>query len=136
MNRSAKSIPADAVFLDANVLLEILLGRPKQAAARKFIQAQSGTLCISTLTAHLVVHFGQAIVGLPILRAFLADYTVLALEPADFEWAFANIRNKDFEDALQLAVAIRNGCGYFMTFDKALVADYKGLPAIQAKLIS
>lgn len=95
-------MPTDTAFLDANILLEIILSRPKENAARQFIEKQSGVLCISTLTAHLIVHFGQSIVSLPILRAFLADYQLFDLTPTDFEWASANTRNKDFEDALQV----------------------------------
>ncbi len=126
---------ADSVFLDANILLEILLNRQNGATARKIIEKHSDNLCISALTAHLVTHFGQAIVELSVLRKFLADYTILALEAADFEWAFTNLRNDDFEDALQLATAIRNGCNQFMTFDKTLVTAYKDLSPIKVQLV-
>lgn len=124
------------MFLDANVLLEIILGRNKEAAARKFIERNSENLYISALTAHLVVHFGKSIVALPVLRKFLADYTILSLDDADFEWAFTNIRGGDFEDALQIAVAVRNGCNELITFDKKLVSTYQELPSIQSKLLS
>jgi predicted nucleic acid-binding protein len=126
----------DSVFLDANVLLEIVLGRPQEATARRFLESQNGTIYISALTAHHVVHFGQVIVDLPILRSFLLDYTVLSLESSDFEWAFIHARNKDFEDALQLGVAIRNGCRQFVTFDKALATTYEKLPSIKTHLLS
>src|ERR1022692_4608687 len=106
MSQLPGNTSVDSLFLDANILLEIVLGRKQEAAARKLIENQSEHLFISSLSAHLVVHFGQAIVDLRILRKFLADYTILALDSIDFEWAFANIRNQDFEDALQLAVAI------------------------------
>ena len=129
-------MPANAVFLDANVLLEILLARNKEAAARKLIENTRDNLYISALTAHLVVHFGKSIVALPVLREFLADYIVLSLENADFEWAFTNIRGGDFEDALQIAVAIRNGCSQLVSFDKNLATAYKDLPSIQTKLLS
>jgi len=73
------------VFLDANVLLEIILDKNKQTIARKIIESNSENLYTSALTAHLVVHFGKAIVGLPVLRKFFADYTVLSLESTDLE---------------------------------------------------
>ncbi|HTE22054.1 MAG TPA: PIN domain-containing protein [Candidatus Limnocylindria bacterium] len=136
MSQSQKNTSANAVFLDANVLLEIILGRNKEAAARKFIERNSENLYISALTAHLVVHFGKSIVALPVLRKFLADYTILSLDDADFEWAFTNIRGGDFEDALQIAVAVRNGCNELITFDKKLVSTYQELPSIQSKLLS
>jgi len=136
VSQSQKNTSANAVFLDANVLLEIILGRNKEAAARKFIERNSENLYISALTAHLVVHFGKSIVALPVLRKFLADYTILSLDDADFEWAFTNIRGGDFEDALQIAVAVRNGCNELITFDKKLVSTYQELPSIQSKLLS
>jgi len=136
MTQLQKNTPTDALFLDANVLLEIVLGRKKEATVRKLIESHSEFLFISALTAHLVVHFGQTIVDLSVMRKFLSDYTILSLEPVDFEWAFSNIRNRDFEDALQLAVAIRNGCNKFITLDKTLAASYKDLLPIQTQLLS
>jgi predicted nucleic acid-binding protein len=123
------------MYLDANILLEILLDRPNGKSARRLIEEQSDEIFISTLTAHLVTHFGISIVDLPILRTFLADYTILSLEANDFEWAFTNARGSDFEDALQLAVAIRNGCEEFVTFDKHLAELYKDLIQIKVTLL-
>jgi predicted nucleic acid-binding protein len=127
---------AESIFLDANILLEIILKRPKQSLARKLIKTHSEDLFISALTAHLIIHFGQTIVDLPILRSFISDYTVLALDPVDFEWAFSSLRNTDFEDALQLSVAIRNGCNHFVTFDKSLATTYKDLIPIRTRLLT
>ncbi len=123
------------MYLDANILLEILLDRPNAARAHQFIEEQDGQIYISALTAHLVVHFGKAIVDLPILRSFLSDYVVLGLDETDFEWAFTNTRDNDFEDALQLAVAIRNGCQEFVTFDKHLASTYKNLIQLNVSLL-
>jgi predicted nucleic acid-binding protein len=124
------------MYLDANILLEILLSRPNEKSARKLLEEQNGELFISALTAHLVTHFGKSIVDLTVLRAFLADYTILSLEANDFEWAFTNARDDDFEDALQLAVAIRNGSEEFITFDKHLAELYKNLIQIKVRLLS
>ena len=124
------------MFLDANVLLEVLLGRNNEPQARSFLTAHSKQLFISSLTAHLIVHFGQAIVALPIIRRFLSDYSILELAAADFEWAFNNLRNNDYEDALQLAVAIRHGCSQFVTLDKTLALAYASLMPIEVILIN
>jgi predicted nucleic acid-binding protein len=125
----------NSVYLDANVLIEIILERGHQAAAKAVLEGARHDLRISALTAHLVVHFGVTRVDLPIIRKFLGDYQILPLEQADFEWAFVNARNQDFEDALQLAVAIRNGCDRFITFDQTLYRAYKQLPSIKLELI-
>lgn len=127
---------SDQIFIDANVILEIILSRPMENAARQLLKIAGPRPCISALTAHLIVHFGLGLTDLQVLRQLLADYEVLALKAVDFEWAFTNARNNDFEDALQLAVAIRNGCQTFVTFDKSLHSAYKTLPNIRLRLLS
>lgn len=134
MSRSLASTSDSSIFFDANILLEVVLGRDKELLARSLLEKHTGTICISALSAHLVTHFGQAVVTFPVLRKFLSDYTILDLKAVDFEWAFTNIRNNDFEDALQIAVAVRNGCSDFITFDAALASAYKDLPSIKVQL--
>lgn len=126
-------MPDKLIFLDANILLEILLERKNDKVARRFIKNNAGHLAISALTAHLVVHFGSKVVDLPILRQFLGDYYMLEMTYMDFDWAFNNARSSDFEDALQLAIAIRNGCNEFVTFESQLYKVYKDLPTIKVK---
>lgn len=128
-------MPDKLIFLDANVILEILLERKNDKVARRFIKNNAGHLAISALTAHLVVHFGSKVVDLPILRQFLGDYYMLEMTYMDFDWAFNNARSSDFEDALQLAIAIRNGCNEFVTFESQLYKVYKDLPTIKVKLL-
>lgn len=137
MNLSLTNIQADSIFLDANILLEIILERHNMQLAKEFLLKYSdNSLFISALTAHLIIYFGQKRVDLPILRHFLEDYTVLPLDPVDFDWAFNNIRNNDFEDALQLAVAIKNGCISFVTFDKTLFETYASMKNISINLLA
>ncbi len=136
MNLSLTSTQASNVFLDANIVLEIILERHKQQLAKDLLAKYSDNLNISALTAHIITYFGLQRVDLPVLRLFLKDYNVLSLESADFGWAFNNIRNNDFEDALQLGVAIRNGCTSFVTLDKLLVDTYASLKNISVQLLS
>jgi predicted nucleic acid-binding protein len=136
MNLSLTSTQASSVFLDANIVLEIVLERQNQQLAKDLLSKYSDNLNISSLTAHLITYFGQKLVDLPLLRSFLEDYIILSLDSIDFEWAFNNIRNNDFEDALQLGVAIRNGCASFITFDKPLVDAYANLKNISVQLLS
>ena len=125
----------NSIFLDTNILLEILLNRKGDTIARDYLAKHAGSLHISALTAHLVTHFGIEFVDLSVLKIFLNDYYIEALTDQDFEWAFLNARDSDFEDALQLAVAIRTGCRVFATFDKSLYETYKGLPVIKVALL-
>lgn len=128
-------MPDKLIFLDANILLEILLERKNDKVARRFIKDNAGHLAISVLTAHLVVHFGTKVVDLPVLRQFLGDYYMLEMAYMDFDWAFNNARSSDSEDALQLAIAIRNGCNEFVTFESQLFKVYKDLPTIKVRLL-
>lgn len=124
---------SDRVFFDANVLIEIVDKRLHQVQAMKAIQQTRGQLYISTLSSCFVVYIGGKHLTLNLLEVFLSDFTMLSLEPEDVRWAFDNIRNTDFEDALQLAVAIRNGCTEFVTFDAKLARTYGDL--IKIKLL-
>lgn len=118
------------IFLDANVLLEVVLARAKQTQARSLITRHENRMMISPLTSHLVVHFGYPTYELSDLRRFLAGFTTAALTATDVEWAFTNIVGSDFEDALQIGVAIREGCREFVTLDQKLVKRYSKLPQL------
>jgi predicted nucleic acid-binding protein len=65
----------------------------------------------------------------------MQDYVMIELSADDFAWAFDNARDDDFEDALQLAVAIRTGCDTFVTFDKQLAKNYNNLPTLKVVLL-
>lgn len=123
-------------FLDANVLIEVIDHRKNLQLAVDTIAKSPNKPAISALTAHLVMYFGGKHAELDQLEGFLGDFTVLALESSDFEWAFRNIRGTDFEDALQIAVAVRNGYQQFVTFDAKLHKLYKTLPNIEIVLLT
>lgn len=124
------------LFIDANVLLEIVYERARAKDAMEIVRRGEDNVSISPLTAHLVMYFGLKIASVDALRTLLSDYTILSLEAVDVDWAFTNMRDNDFEDALQLAVAIRNGCQTFVTFDKKLYKTYKTLPQLNLKLVA
>ena len=126
----------DKVFLDANIILEILLDRKNNLKARKLIAAHAGKLYISSLTVHIAVYFGQQEQELPVIKTLLSDYHIESLTSQDTAWAFNNVRNDDFEDALQLAIAIRANCQEFVTFDKTLFDTYKDLATIKVVLLN
>lgn len=117
------------VFVDANITLELLLpDRPRVPQVAEILGAESD-LTISALTGHLVWHFGRR-QGLSdqIIAKHAGSYKMLPLYPSDFAWALANERGKDFEDALQVAVALRSGCERFITLDQSLAKRYTHLP--------
>lgn len=121
------------VFLDANVLLEIIYDRPKAQLVHDILVKNRGNIYISPLSVHLILYFGLRVANLKTLETFITDYKILSMDSHDIRWAFTNVRNNDFEDALQLAVAIRNGCDEFITQDKDLISKYSDLPTIAVR---
>ncbi len=117
---------ADSIFLDANILLEIIHERERFDDAVAYVRTHAGRLCISALTVHLVMYFGSKVTEVKVLRQFLSDYRVLPVSVGDIDWAFDHIRGGDFEDALQVACAVNSGCTRFVTLDAALARRYKG----------
>ncbi|HSH18020.1 MAG TPA: PIN domain-containing protein [Candidatus Saccharimonadales bacterium] len=118
------------VFLDANILLELILPDRKQAVSvDRTLAGLAEPTAISMLSLHLVYHFGRkAGIQDVHLRAVLAPHELLSSQPADYEWALEHEDGVDFEDALQLAAALRAGCERFMTLDQALARRYGGQP--------
>lgn len=123
------------VYFDANVLMESVESRSRVGEADSVIQKNFGNMYISALTVHLVMYFGLKAYSADVLKAFLTDFTVLAVEPSDVAWAFDHMVKNDFEDALQVSVALRAGCEVFYTFDRNLYVAYKNLPNLTIKLL-
>lgn len=117
------------ILLDANFLLELLLdGRTNAPAVEKWLTTNEAPLCVSMLTIHLVMHFGlKAGLDLPDIKLFLSDYSQEGLLPEDYSVALSLLRNRDHEDALQLAVAERTGCKAIVTLDQRFADTYKDL---------
>jgi hypothetical protein len=55
-----------------------------------------------------VFHFSRKVASRADIRVFLNDYQMQSLTPADFEWAYQFGDVYGFEDALQVALAIRS----------------------------
>ena len=62
-----------------------------------------------------------------LIASILDSCTLLELKPEDYHWARKNEQGKDFEDALQMACAVRNSCEQFVTLDKGFAKKYQGL---------
>ena len=116
------------VFVDANIVLEILLSRENKTRAARLL-AGSDTCCLSVLSCHLVWYFGRKDgVADCIIQETIENFELLDSSAADYEWALRHEEGKDFEDALQVAAALRGGCDTFLTFDRRLAKRYKNLP--------
>ena len=118
------------VFLDANVVLEIILrDRAKRVQVENYLSLVSEPTAISILSVHLIMYFGRkAKAKDEFLEEAIGQNELLDLLPEDYKWALKNEPRKDFEDALQVAVAIRTGCEKFVTLDDKLGKAYANFP--------
>jgi predicted nucleic acid-binding protein len=115
------------ILLDANVLLEMLIaGGAKKEAVYKWMEKNTEDFCITMLTVHLILHFEMKDrLNISDIKTFLADYPKVALLPEDYVAAVGILKDKDHEDALQLAIAERIGCTSIVTLDKKFSEIYK-----------
>src|SRR5690606_30342736 len=116
---------------DANVALDTLLPdrtHNREAVAWMESRRSQGSFCLSMLTVHLVLYFGsKAGLSLAQLKAYLAQFTHIALLPEDYQTALTLIRDNDHEDALQLATALRTNCTAIVTLDRDFATNYAHL---------
>src|ERR1700745_1531995 len=103
------------IFIDANVLLEVIQRREHVAACESFL-SNNEDKAISTVTLDLVMYFVERdkLAWKPV-KSFLESLHWLPIVDADAQWAFMNFGGDDFEDALQVACAVRESCSGFAT---------------------
>lgn len=107
------------LFLDANVLLEILLVRPQEPGIVRFLAGRDRRHYISALTVHLCYHYCPR-QGVPpeLLAEFLQNFDILPLDHSAVRLAQRRFDGRDFEDCLQAAAAELGGCDEILTLDK------------------
>lgn len=114
------------IFLDANILIELIVpGRAHYKQVRELINEYDDAVT-TTLSAHLAWHFGRQ-AGVPddLIAGIVEPCRLIAVTSKDYYWARQNEEGQDFEDALQVAVAIRSGCEIFVTLDRSLSKRYR-----------
>lgn len=106
--------------------MEILEKRQRlPAVIRALNQNRSQEVAVTTLTLSNVFYLvergkGEVVVADKLLKT----YKTIGVIEQDAHWAFDHYKGKDFEDALQIAAAIRAKCTVFMTLDAALSQKY------------
>ncbi len=113
------------VYLDANILLEILFHRARYDKVVELLGSiDEVQFCVSVLTIDLVMYFVE-IEKQPKDKAweFIEKYKKLDMTIGDIEWAHDNDRG-DFEDALQIGCARRHKCTQFITLDQGIERQY------------
>lgn len=110
---------------DVNVLLEVLLRGRKKSNVASTILSRTQQAYISPLSAHIYVHFGKKENhNIADLLEDLQNYKITDMGEPAVRWAIRNRQDDDFEDALQIACAVLEGCGKFVTFDANLSKKY------------
>ncbi len=119
------------ICLDANVLIDIILDRQHFKACRQYIDLAKDDMSITMLSLDLIMYYAESN-KLPLrpIEQFLRLFTWLPMTDADAAWAYAHYKAKDFEDALQVACALRERCKTFATLDAPLSKKYSGQIAI------
>ncbi len=123
------------IAVDANLLLELIENRRRVGAVCEAIAAfgQLGEEAgISTLSLSHAFYLAEAHkIPLDRVEKLIAAYKIYDVAASDVEWALAHYKGKDFEDALQIAAALREKCTAFLTLDAPLAKKYGKLLSIK-----
>lgn len=123
------------IAVDANIIMELLENRryvqPVRDALRNF--AKTGEIAgVSALSVSNVFYLAESHkLTLKDVEKVIRSFKVFDVVSADVDWAFAHYKGKDFEDALQVASALREDCTVFLTLDTALAKKYSKFLKIQ-----
>jgi predicted nucleic acid-binding protein len=123
------------IVLDANVLLEILEQRSYYDDVIVVLEKQAkrgSDFAVSTLTVSNTFYLAERH-KIPTKRVeqLVESYKILSVLPDDVSWALAHYKGADFEDALQIAVSLREKSENFLTIDEQLTKKYSKFLAIE-----
>jgi predicted nucleic acid-binding protein len=119
---------ASRAFVDASVVLEILLQRAQASVCVARLSNPQTSYYISTLTVHLAYYFGEKLHLDPTnVEALVAIFGLLSIDARTVKLAQVRYQNRDFEDCLQAASAEIGDCQQIITLDKKF-ADHSGTP--------
>ncbi len=110
----------ELIFLDTNVLMELLFRRPQHDLVLASVMAlpEQAIVCTSVLSAAILLYFVETEkLDKTVAYGFVKGYKILNMTHADYLWAEENDQG-DFEDALQVGCAKRHGCSSLLTLDK------------------
>ena len=114
------------VFVDTNVLMELLFERSSHDLAKDTILALAtdDIVCTSILSISTLLYFVESErFDKTTAHNFMNSFKILDMNQEDYIWATANDQG-DFEDALQTACARRHTCSSLITFDKKFDSMY------------
>jgi len=115
------------IVLDTNIIMEILEQRSLHQSVGQAIAAHGSKarISLSTVTVSTVFYLAERHkISIKRTEALVVRYDYIDVLSRDVLWALDHYQQKDFEDALQIAAALREGCKTFMTLDKKLANKY------------
>lgn len=115
------------LFLDVNIILEILLNRPKAFFCLEECKKHS-QLFISPTCIHIIYYFAEkAGIDKKIVQDLLTDFTILNSGREQLNIAQKIYDGKEMEDALQIACATGNNISKVFTLDTKMIKKYSSL---------
>lgn len=119
------------VFIDTNILLEVIFVRNNYKICRKLILDNYKKSYISALSIHICNYFIEKYkLNLEDYKEFFNSFEIVTLDAKLLELAYQN-HNKDFEDSIQISSAISAKCDKFITLDQKLLKNYNQLINIE-----
>ncbi|MEI6728332.1 MAG: PIN domain-containing protein [bacterium] len=113
------------LFLDANIILEILFKREKYELCLLECQKHE-SICISPTSIHIIYYYAEkAKLDLAEVEKMLGDIAILPFTQSEFKLALSLFKNKDMKDALQVATAINSEVEAIFTLDLAMINKYQ-----------
>ena len=129
-----KNYPSKTVFLDTNVLLNVLLVREGEESARQILEMGAKRqlrICFSSLTVANEAYIARKAYPkselMEVFQLYLKKYVILPNNDMGIMFAM-NSDCPDFEDALQIACAEAELCDAIITCNTSHFAPYTDIP--------
>lgn len=115
----------ESLYLDANILMEIIFQRPKAKKCLETI-SQAKNLFVSSLSVHIVMYYLEKDAPDLILdfQEILGEFFVLDLNSLVLQKAFNSYDFRDFEDFIQVTTCLESEIKNFLTLDKDLAKKH------------
>lgn len=108
-----------SIFLDTNILLEILFNRRLASKCESVVRDKSNKYAVSVITVHIVWYMAERYkLPIELTDDFLSVWDVLPATNQTLQQARIKYDGKDFEDCLQAACAEASNCAEIITIDK------------------
>jgi predicted nucleic acid-binding protein len=118
---------SDTLFVDVNVVLEILLDRPQKNHCIETLK-QYQHYYISPTSIHIAFYFAEKNEHLlSNLESFLEVFHFTEFNEHVYHTALSIYQNRDMEDGLQVASAIEESIDTIFTLDQKMSKKYKNI---------